>query len=558
MMHLSLKRRAFLAYFSSIGLGGTLLPGMLWPQAVQGAGRVTAEDIAAAEPLIGMSFTSDERELMAHGATRSVRRYERMRAVPLANDDVPAIHFDPRLPGMDFDMEQRPVRFSAAEDVERPADIDEVAFWPVTKLARLIATRQVTARELTEMYLARLKRLDPTLKCVITLTEDRAREQAQRADEDIAAGNYRGPLHGIPWGAKDLFAVKGYPTTWGATPYREQVINTDATVVQRLDAAGAVLIAKLTLGALAMGDQWFGGRTNNPWNPEEGSSGSSAGSAAATAAGCVGFAIGTETYGSILSPSARCGCTGLRPTFGRVSRHGAMALSWTMDKPGPICRTVEDCAVVFEAIYGPDGNDETVHGLPFNYDGESDLSAIRIGYMKDAFRDEDDQMEQLEILRELGAELRPIAIPDHLPVSALMLILNVEAAAAFSELTLSDGDDELVGQDPFDWPNVFRTSRLTPAVEYIQANRIRRQLMAAMAEALAEVDVYACPITNQRNAQTTNLTGHPAIVVPGPLDDGGAPTSFGFCGRLFQEGKLLRVAKAFQEATGYHKKHPQL
>jgi Asp-tRNA(Asn)/Glu-tRNA(Gln) amidotransferase A subunit family amidase len=415
------------------------------------------------------------------------------------------------------------------------------------------------------MYLGRLKKYGPKLECVITLTEDLALEQARRADAEIAAGGYKGPLHGIPWGAKDLLAVPGYKTTWGAMPYKDQVIDESATVVKRLEEAGAVLIAKLTLGALAWGDVWYDGRTRNPWDYEQGSSGSSAGSASATVAGLVGFAIGTETLGSIVSPSTRCGTTGLRPTFGRVSRHGAMALSWSMDKIGPLCRSVEDCALVFDAIHGPDGRDLSVVDAPFNWDAELDVSGLRIGYVKSAFESEREEQEEwkrfdeatLESLSAMGLDLTPIELPD-LPIGAMSFILRAEAAAAFDELTRTNQDDLLVRQIRNAWPNVFRQSRLIPAVEYIQANRLRTLAMEAMAEIMSEIDVYVVPSFGGSNLLLTNLTGHPCVVLPNGFREDGAPTSISFMGKLFGEAETLAVAKAYQDATDFHLRRPAL
>jgi Asp-tRNA(Asn)/Glu-tRNA(Gln) amidotransferase A subunit family amidase len=345
------------------------------------------------------------------------------------------------------------------------------------------------------------------------------------------------------------------------------MIDEDATVVQRLEEAGAVLVAKLTLGALAWGDVWFGGRTNNPWNLEQGSSGSSAGPAAATAAGLVGFSIGSETWGSIVSPATRCGATGLRPTFGRVSRHGAMALSWTMDKLGPICRSVEDCALVLEAIYGPDGKDATVVEAPFHWNAELDIRTLRVGYVKSLFEEElaeDDDAEMrandlatLDALRDLGIALIPIELPN-LPVDALSLILSAEAAAAFDELTRSGQDDLLVRQIEDAWPNVLRQARFIPAVEYIQANRIRTLVMSRMAEILREIDVYVAPSFGGNNLLLTNLTGHPSVVLPNGFREDGTPTSISFMGRLFGEDKLLALAKVYQDATSFHLKHPPI
>ncbi|MCK5330019.1 MAG: amidase, partial [Candidatus Marinimicrobia bacterium] len=393
----------------------------------------------------------------------------------------------------------------------------------------------------------------------VTLTEKLALEQARKMDAELAEGKYRGYLHGIPYGAKDLLAVQGYPTTWGAVPYRYQIIDSDATVIKKLEEAGAVLVTKLTLGALAWGDVWFGGKTRNPWSLEQGSSGSSAGPAAATAAGLVAFSIGSETWGSIVSPSTRCGVTGLRPTYGRVSRTGAMALSWSMDKLGPMCRNVTDCALVFETIYGPDGIDQTIIDLPFAYDPDIDLSKLRIGYLAQDF-DEDyptreNDQKTLQRLRELGVELIPITLPDY-PIEELAIILSAEAAAAFDELTRSGQDDQLVRQIKNAWPNEFRVSRFIPAVEYIQANRVRYLLIQEMQKMMESVDIYIAPSLIGNNLLLTNLTGHPCVVVPNGFTNEGSPTSISFIGRLFDENLVLAVAGKYQAATDWHLKHP--
>ena len=463
------------------------------------------------------------------------------------------------------------------------------------------------------MYLARLKRYDPKLHFVITLTEERALAQAKAADAEIAAGKYRGPLHGIPWGAKDLLAVKGYPTTWGAGGFEHQSFDEDATVVQRLDAAGAVLVAKFSLGALAMGDKWFGGRTRNPWNPSQGSSGSSAGSASAVAAGCVAFALGSETLGSISSPSTRCGDTGLRPTFGFVPRTGAMALSWTMDKLGPIARSVEDCALVLEAIHGPDGKDTSVYPAEFRWDPNLDWKQLRIGYLKSEFdpvppltlteaapnetddqkkkrerrnaaaqaararRDYDRRYEQaaLDKLRTMGVNLIPVELPN-LPWDAMVPLLTAEAAAAFDELTMTGRDSLLTEQGIEDWPNAFRVARFYPAVEYIQANRARTLAIRQMSALFEKVDIIVTPST-ETQLTATNLTGHPALILPNGLrgadapappeiDDGnhddiggpGTPVSLTFLAGHYQDAKLATFARAYQQATGFHKLHPKL
>jgi Asp-tRNA(Asn)/Glu-tRNA(Gln) amidotransferase A subunit family amidase len=530
--------------------------------------KVQTEDIRAVEKIIGLNFTSKERKLMLEDVRNHARTYRQLRQVPLANNIPPALYFNPRVQETEkiTSGKSEALSFSMAPPTEvkikRPENLEELAFYPVTALAELIRTRQVSSLELTEMYLNRLKKYGPRLECVVTLTEELARKQAKRADEEIAAGKYRGPLHGIPWGAKDLLATKGIRTTWGAAPYKDQVPDEDATVVKKLEEAGAVLVAKLTLGELAWGDVWFGGRTRNPWDYEQGSSGSSAGSAAATAAGLVGFALGSETWGSIVSPCSRCGVTGLRPTFGRVSRTGAMTLSWSMDKIGPIARSVDDCALIFQAIIGPDGLDLTCVDQPFTWDPEMDLKSIRVGYLKKEFdrdyRNKKNDLHTLEVLKSLGLELVPFELPENIPVDSLSFILNVEAAAAFDELTRNNLDDLLRRQGRNAWPNVFRQARLIPAIEYLQANRLRWLLMKEMAERMKEIDVYVAPSFGGSNLLLTNLTGHPAVVVPNGFDEKGHPTSISFIGNLYAEDKLLRVARAFQQATDFHLRHPQL
>jgi Asp-tRNA(Asn)/Glu-tRNA(Gln) amidotransferase A subunit family amidase len=560
-----LDRRSFMAYFSAAGLGGTLFPGVLWAKA-QEAPTLTAEILEDAEKVAGLEFTDDERELMLQGLERNLRAYEALRETPIPNGVPPAILFDPMLPGREYPTESHPLRMSRERGVERPADLEEVCFWPVTRLSELIRTRQVSSVELTEMYLSRLEAHGPRLEAVITLTHDLALAQARRADGELAQGTYRGPLHGIPWGAKDLLAMQGYPTTWGAQPYADQMLAETATVVRRLEEAGAVLVAKLTLGALAMGDYWFGGRTRNPWNLEQGSSGSSAGSAAATVAGLVGFAIGSETLGSIVSPSTRCGASGLRPTFGRVSRAGAMALSWSMDKLGPLCRSAEDCALVLDAIHGADDIDPTARTVPFNWDAGRDLSELRVGYFASAF-EEDRQTRSFDeatlgVFRRLGVDLIPLALPDQYPLSAVRIMLSAEAAAAFDDLTRSGRDDLMVRQTAGSWPNSFRTARMIPAVEYLQASRVRTMIMGAMEAALQGVDAFITPSygggANDGVLLMTNLTGHPAVVVPNGFTDEGTPVSISFVGKLWGDADCLRLAKAYQDTTDYHQRVPPL
>lgn len=564
-------RRHFMGYFAGVGLGSTLFPGVLWAKISAGA-DITVDTIASAEEVAGIHLEAAERELMLDGLKQQEQRIEALHKIALSNSVSPAIVFDPLPPGKKITPAPRkPMVRSKVAPRAVPAD-DELAFLPVTELSELVRRKRVTSVQLTQLYLARLKKYDPVLKCVISLTEDRALRQAHAADAEIARGNYRGPLHGIPWGAKDLLAVRGYKTTWGAGPFKEQVIDADATVVQRLDAAGAVLVAKLTLGELAQGDIWFGATTKNPWKVDQGSSGSSAGPASATAAGLVGFAIGSETLGSISSPSTRCGTTGLRPTFGRVPRTGAMALSWSMDKLGPLCRSVEDCAIVLDAIYGPDGQDNSV--IPAGYHWNSQLSpkSLRVGYVKSAFDspqiDPKDSTRTLhatkqfddvalEVFKRIGINLIPVELPD-LQYDAMRIILTAEAAAAFDDLTRSNRDNELVQQGKFDWPNTFRTSRFIPAVDYVNANRLRSIAIQKWDDLMRTVDVIVTPTSAANLSQlvATNLTGHPAVILPNGFRDDGTPVSLTFLGGLFEEPKVLAVARAYQEATEFHLKHP--
>lgn len=522
---------------------------------------VTVEMIGQAQKMIGLDFNEAKRDSMLENLANQLENYGRLRAVTLPNSIPPAILFNPIPVGFEFEKVQKPFKRSDPGIVKMPKTPEELAFYSVEQLSELIRTRKITSEKLTAMYLERLKKFGPKLECVITLTEELAMKQAKQADREIAKGKYRGPLHGIPYGAKDLLAVKGYRTTWGSVPFKDQVIDEDATVIKRLEAAGAVLVAKFTMGELAMGDVWFGGRTRNPWNTKEGSSGSSAGSASATAAGLVGFAIGTETHGSIVSPSTVCGTTGLRPTYGRVSRTGAMALSWSMDKIGPICRSVEDCALVFNSIYGPDGIDQTLYNAPFNYDPKINWKKLRIGYLRTEFDsvrfNKSISDSVLAVLTSLGAKLTPIELPK-IPVRPLSIILNAEAAAAFDELTRNSKDDLMVRQDQGAWPNSFRSSRFIPAVEYIEANRVRYMVIQEMQKIMKDIDVYVAPSFAGSNLRLTNLTGHPCVVLPDGFTKEGTPTSISFIGQLFGEAKLLAVAKAYQDATDFHLKHPKL
>jgi Asp-tRNA(Asn)/Glu-tRNA(Gln) amidotransferase A subunit family amidase len=615
-----LDRRRFLSACTGAGVGSTLLPGVLFTLAAQAQGekpgewpKVTEAMLDQAAALAGVPLEPAQKERMLEALGGQREGYAEIRNLKMPNSVAPAFVFDPLPSHAMVPTEKREPRWSEPADLSVGSNLEELAYATVGELAALLQARKVTSVALTEMYLKRLKRYDAKLHFVITLTEERALAKAKQADEEIAAGRYRGPLHGIPWGAKDLLAVKGYPTTWGAGGFEHQSFDTDATVVQRLDAAGAVLVAKLTLGALAMGDKWFGGRTRNPWNTAQGSSGSSAGPASAVAAGCVGFAIGSETLGSISSPSTRCGDTGLRPTFGFVPRTGAMALSWTMDKLGPICRSVEDCAMVLSAIHGPDGEDLAVRDAAFAWDAGYDWKKLRVGYFKPAFdplgtfkphqakagesaeekarrerrnaqrhanyvRDTYDQrynVAALDKLRQMGVNLIPVELPN-LPWGAMTPVLEAEAAAAFDELTMTGRDKLLTEQSPDDWPNIFRVARFLPAVEYIQAMRARTLGIRAMAKLFEQVDVIVTP-SGGTQLTATNLTGHPALIVPNGLrgddapkppseDDGnddniggpGTPVSITFLGGLYRDAELCAFGRAYQQATGFHRLHPKL
>ena len=625
-MHLD--RRFFLTTCSRLGILSPLFPGVLYTLAAQAQeapapatkapepAKITSEMIDQAAALAGLVITPEQKAAMMDGLTQQRGSYAAIRALKMPNSVAPALIFDPLAPGAAINQDRKPMHISKARAIRSmPSNLEELAFLGVRELAEYVRTKKVSSVALTEMYLTRLKRYDPALHFVITLTEERAMIHAREADKNIAAGKYRGPLHGLPWGAKDLLAVKGYPTTWGAGGFEPQHFEEDATVVKRLDEAGAVLVAKTTLGALAMGDKWFGGRTRNPWNPKQGSSGSSAGSASATAAGCVAFAIGSETLGSLSSPSTRCGTTALRPTFGFVPRTGAMALSWSMDKLGPICRAVEDCAIVMSSIYGPDQQDLATRDAAFNWDAEFNWKQLRIGYFKEEFEPgkpadeeaakapatetdaEKKQREKrqqemnayrarreydrrydtaaLDQLHAMGVTLVPVSLPKF-PYSDMTALLTAEGAAAFDELTMSGRDKLLTEQGPEDWPNLFRIARFYPAVEYIQANRARTLAIAAWTKLFHEVDVIVTP-TNGEQLVATNLTGHPAVILPNglrggdapvapPTDSGdddsiggpGTPVSLTFLAGHYQDAQLCAFARAYQQASGFEQLHPKL
>ena len=523
---------------------------------------LTVEIVKQAEKIMGLEFTPAEADSMLAELNDNRKNFEDNRKVELKNEVCPALIFNPLPVDFEFDKGASSFKPSDLQAIKMPVDKNELAFYSVRQLAELIRTKQISSIELTKFFLERLKRYDVQLACVVTLTEDLAIQQATQADAEIKGGKYRGLLHGIPYGAKDLLAKKGYKTTWGSVPYKDQVLDYDAVVVERLEKAGAILCAKMTLGELAWGDVWFGGTTKNPWDLKRGSSGSSAGSASAVSAGLLPFAIGSETLGSIVSPSSECGDTGLRPTFGRVPRTGAMALSWSMDKLGPICRTVEDCAIVFNQIYGKDGKDLTVMDAPFVFDGtKKDLKGIKIGYLKTDFEgkypNKTTDSLTLIMMKRLGADLIPLELPN-LPSNDISFLLSVESAAAFDDLTRSNRDDLMVRQIKNAWGNVFRAARFVPAVEYIQANRHRTLLIQDFHTKLKDLDVYLSPAFASKNLTMTNLTGHPCVVLPNGFRKEGRPTSITFMGKLFGEGKLLQVAKIYQDATDFHLKHPKL
>ena len=533
------------------------------------ASGITADTIAAAERVAALDFTAEQRAPLAKDLASRAAGYREVRRRPLSNSVGPALSLNLRPPA-DSAASVRPTPPAwIPPEVKRPAIIEDLAFLPVTALASLLRARKITSRELTELFLDRLRRLDPMLEAVVTLTPERALRQADAADAELRAGKWRGPLHGVPWGAKDLLAVRGYPTTWGARPFREQTFDTDAEVVRRLDAAGAVLVAKLSLGALAYGADWFGGRTKCPWNIELPSSGSSAGSCAAVSAGLVPFAIGSETLGSIVSPCTRNAVTGLRPTYGRVSRAGAMALAWSMDKIGPIARTVEDCALVFAAIHGADPADPTTTGTSFAWNPSASLRGRRVGLVEAQFAAEgewhDAHRAALETLRELGAELVPVEMPK-VPGRVVSTILSAEAAAAFSDLTLSGEIDEILAPRPSNWAKSMREARFIPAVEYIQANRVRTGLIRETEDLFARhgLEVWVTPAFGDQ-LSLTNATGHPAVCVPaGFAPVTGQPadsprrnaTAITFHAPLFADDRALAVAHAFQQATHWHDRRP--
>jgi Asp-tRNA(Asn)/Glu-tRNA(Gln) amidotransferase A subunit family amidase len=563
---LSLNRRRFLECFP--GAASALMPGALMAVA-QDSRRITPEMLEAAAKIPGVSFTPDEQQAILarlNSPAGPLPGFDALRGINLGATQ-PAFVFNPVLPGKTVPNERRPLRRQSV-DVSMPTADDDIAFLPVTHLSKLIETRQITSSALTRLYLTRLKRYDAKLHCVVNLTEDLALAQARRADDEIAAGNYRGPLHGIPWGLKDLFAVRGTKTTWGMTPFRDRVIDMDATVYTRLTEAGAVLVAKLSTGALAVTAQWFGGLTRNPWNTDQDAAGSSAGPGSATAAGLVGFSIGSDTGGSIIAPSSRNGVTGIRPTFGRVSRHGGMVLAWTQDTVGPLCRSAEDCALVLHAIHGPDGKDNSVMDTPFNWDASADVSHLGVGYLRAAFEGNDtgttpddvdferatraNNQEALRVIRSMGVDLVPFDLPD-IPIAAIDFIRYVETAAFFDDVTRK-GLLTAVEQGPEKSarPIEIRSAYFTPAVEFIQANRFRTRVMEQMDDAMSGLDLFV-----GSNQLLTNRTGHPVVSMPSGFHRG-SPTALHFTGKVFGDSEILLLAHRFQAATNHHLQRPPI
>ncbi|MEO8680903.1 MAG: amidase [Vicinamibacterales bacterium] len=586
MADLSATRRRFMTHFAGIGLGTTLAPGILWARMQDaGAQKVTLAMVTDALKLSGIEMTEADRQALVDGANRNLTGYEELRAVHIPNDVSPPFHFSSIVPGVTVNKTRQPFRLSAAPAVKRPANLEDAAFWPIRNLGELLRTRQVSSVELTNMYLARLHRYNGLLNNVVTFLDDHGLAEAKRADAEIAAGKYKGPLHGIPWGAKDIISLKGYKTTWGSPAFKDQVLDYDASVIEMLRDAGAVLIAKVTTGELAGGDNWFGGQTKNPWDPTQGSSGSSAGPSSATAAGCIAFGIGSETSGSILSPASRCGLAGLRPTFGRVSRYGVMALSWTMDRLGPLVRYAEDAAIVMQAIARPDGRDMSVSDIPFNWNAQLDIKKLKVGYLKESFdaltnaTAKANAEKMLDTFKSIGiTNLIPVEVPDALTnVSAI----NVERAAFFDEHARAGHMKEARG-------GMQAAGRLVSAPDYLQAQRVRMMMMMKLAEATSHVDVYLVASNNsgvggpggggrggaaggppaggppperqqtptQRHSNMANLACYPAINLPNGFGEHGSPTNATIFAQPFREADILAVAKAYQDAAGFHLKKP--
>lgn len=559
------NRRLFIGQLAALGISSSLFPGC--SLAIdQEDDTITVETLKEAEKIAGIQLTNRERKDVLEGVIENVDVYGLFREQHLDYYSFPSVVFNPVPPGFRFDYGKKQLIFTEVK-IQRPKNIEKLAFYSVLELAKLIQTKQVTSLELTKLFLSRLKKFNDDLQFVVTFTDDLALKQAKKADEEIASGNYKGLLHGIPYGIKDLFSVKGYKTTWGTKVFKDRIIDIDATVVQRLEIAGAILVAKLSTGTLASGEKWFGGSTKSPWTKRS-SGGSSAGPASAVAAGCVPFSIGTETNGSMVSPVDACGVTGLRPTFGRVSRYGCMPVSWSFDKVTPIARTVEDCAAIFNEISGSDSFDNSIVDLPFNWDQSYNIRDLKIGYYSTYFekekkgipQDEDQKdwfserspfiKKVFEVFSQKGFDLIPLDFK--LPHKGEGIMMLVEAAAAFDEFTRSNIDDEVEDQK---WPIYHKAHRFVPAVEYLQAARYRTIMIQEMNKIMKDVDVYI-EMTWSTN-WSTNVTGLPIVVVPCGFHKGGRPTSVTFVGKHHQEAKLIAVAKAFQDATKFHLKHPE-
>ena len=527
---------------------------------------VQKKDIISSTKLFDLNFTTKEIDTLYSDVIDNIANYKAMHQLNLPNSVPLSLWQTPVVAGMHFNKLQKNITWKLDNTVSLPNNKNDLAFYSIEQLASLIKNKKISSLALTQFFIDRIKKWGDTLQCVISLQEDIAYAQAKKADAELAAGKYRGLLHGIPYGLKDLFAVKGTKTTWGAAPYQNQIIDEDAFVYTKLKEAGAVLVAKFTLGALAMGDYWFGGRTKNPWNLKYGSSGSSAGSASATVAGLVPFAIGTETWGSIVSPSTTCGATGLRPTFGSVSRTGAMALSYSLDKIGPICRSAADAAIVFNYIHGTDGKDGSAVNMPFNYSPQKDIHQLKIAYAKNYFDKIKDtsrnEFKVLEEFKKLGVKLIPVNFPDSgiYNFNIMDVVIGVECAAQFDEMTRLNIDDALTRQTKNDWPNQFRTARFVPAVEYVNAQRHRYTLMQKVNEVIQQYDVIICPSRGDGNQSAiTNLTGHPVVCVPTGFDKKlNLPTGISFVGNLYDEATILSIAQAYQKATQWNKVHPAL
>ncbi|HNP96822.1 MAG TPA: amidase [Cyclobacteriaceae bacterium] len=525
---------------------------------------ISVDDVRGSEKLIGIEFNDAEIDTMLTYIEENRAGYDSMRKFQLHYETTPALYFDPRPHGFERKVRSEQTNWKLPSNVVRPEHDDAVAFMTIPELAALLRSGQITSTELTKIYLERIRQFDDSLKAVITITEDLALAQAEKADQEIKAGHYRSLVHGIPYGIKDLFSVPGYKTTWGAAPYKDQQLNEKAVIVSKLEDAGAVLIAKLTSGALARGDVWFGGKTKNPWDLKQGASGSSAGSGSATSAGLVAFSIGTETLGSIISPSTRCGVTGLRPTFGAVSRAGGMSLSWSMDKAGPICRSAQDCAIVFSIIKGKTGsdNDRSTIDYEYGFDPPGDLTGYKIGYFKELFDNDTTKVGSnnktaLSLFRQLGASMEELSIPKELPYDAFDIILRAEAGAFFDELVRNHGDRKMVEQGKSSRANSLRQSRFISAVEYLQANRFRTKLIEEFYSITKDYDLIISPTFGSRQSLITNLTGNPAISIPTGIDSLGHPTSITLLGNLYDEKPLVEAAFLFQQASEYDEMHPK-